>query len=115
ALMIRGRTVDNPVLLYLAGGPGGTDLGAMRRDVTLEQDFIVVTWDQRGSSKSYAAIDPIGTLTVAQMISDTVELTDYLRLRFGQERIFLVGQSWGSTLGVLTVQQHPERYHAFVG
>lgn len=115
ALMIRGRDSDNPVLLYLTGGPGGTDIGAMRRDVTLEQDFTVVTWDQRGAGKSYAAIDPIGTLTLAQMVSDTVELTDYLRQRFGQEKIFLVGQSWGSTLGVLTVQQHPERYHAFVG
>jgi hypothetical protein len=47
-MMIRGRNVDNPVLLYLTGGPGGTDLGAMRRDAGLEQDFVVVTWDQRG-------------------------------------------------------------------
>jgi len=36
AMMIRSRSVDNPVLLYLAGGPGGTDLGAMRADVRLE-------------------------------------------------------------------------------
>ena len=115
AVMIRGRDVANPVMLYLAGGPGGTDLGAMRRDVTLEQDFTVVTWDQRGAGKSYSAIDPISTLTVAQLVDDTVELTNYLRQRFGQEKIFLVGQSWGSTLGVLTVRQHPELYHAFVG
>lgn len=43
AMMIRGRSIDNPILLYLAGGPGGTDLGAMRADVGLEQDFVVVT------------------------------------------------------------------------
>ena len=30
ALMIRGRSIESPVLLHLAGGPGGTDLGAMR-------------------------------------------------------------------------------------
>jgi proline iminopeptidase len=114
-MMIRGRSVDNPVLLYLTGGPGGTDLGAIRRDVTLEQDFTVVAWDQRGAGKSYAALDPTATFTTNQLISDTVEVTNYLRDRFDQEKIYLVGQSWGTTLGVLAAQQHPELYHAFVG
>ncbi|MGD9029406.1 MAG: alpha/beta hydrolase, partial [Anaerolineae bacterium] len=114
-LMIRGRSVDNPVLLYLAGGPGGTDLGAVRADVSLEQDFVVATWDQRGTGKSYSALDPVETLRLEQMVADTVEVTNYLRDRFDEEKIYLVGQSWGSTLGVLAVQQHPELYYAFVG
>jgi pimeloyl-ACP methyl ester carboxylesterase len=115
ALMIRGRSVDNPVLLYLAGGPGGTDLGAIRADTTLEGDFVVAVWDQRGAGKSYASLDPIDTLTLDQMVADAVEVTDYLRGRFEEEKIYLVGNSWGSTLGVLAVQQRPELYHAFVG
>jgi pimeloyl-ACP methyl ester carboxylesterase len=115
ALMIRGRNVDNPVLLFLAGGPGGTEIGAMRADVGLEQDFVVVTWDQRGAGKSYSALDPAETLTLEQMVADTIELTNYLRERFDEDKIYLVGQSWGSTLGVLAVQRHPELYHAFVG
>ena len=115
ALMIRGRSVDNPVLLYLTGGPGGTDLGAMRADTTLEQDFVVVTWDQRGAGRSYAALDPVDTLTLEQTVADAVEVTNYLRQRFDEDKIFLVGNSWGSTLGVLAAQQHPELYHAFVG
>lgn len=114
-IMIRGRDKDNPVLLYLAGGPGGTDLGAMRNDVTLEQYFVVVTWEQRGAGKSYSALDPTDTLTLDQMIADTVELTDYLRDRFGEEKIYLVGNSWGTILGVLTAQQYPDRYHAYIG
>jgi proline iminopeptidase len=114
-VMIRGRSVENPVLLYLTGGPGGTDIGAIRRDVALEQDFTVVAWDQRGAGKSYAALDPTDTFTTNQLVSDTVEVTNYLRDRFDQEKIYLVGQSWGSTLGVLAAQQHPELYHAFVG
>lgn len=115
ALMIRGRSVENPVLLYLAGGPGGTDLGALRRDTGLEQHFVVVSWEQRGVGKSYTALDPVETLTLEQAVADTIELTHYLRERFDEEKIYLVGQSWGSTLGVLAVQQHPELYHAFVG
>lgn len=114
-LMIRGRDATNPVLLYLAGGPGGTDIGAMRADTGLESGFVVVTWDQRGVGKSYAALDPVATLTLDQMVADTIELTEYLRDRFDQERIYLVGNSWGTVLGILAVDQRPELYHAFVG
>ncbi len=115
SMMIRGRSVDHPVLLYLAGGPGGTDIGAMRRDVGLEQDFVVVTWDQRGAGKSYSALDPIETFTLDQLVADTIEVTSYLRDRFEKDKIYLVGQSWGSTLGVLAANKRPDLYHAFVG
>ncbi len=115
ALMIRGRSTDNLVLLYLAGGPGGTDLGAMRADTGLEQHFVVVTWEQRGVGKSYAALDPVETLTLEQMMSDTVELTNYLRDRFDEEKIYLMGNSWGTLLGTLVVEEHPELFHAYVG
>ena len=116
AMMIRVNSSDSPVLLFLAGGPGGTELGAMRRHLeALEQDFLVVTWDQRGTGKSYDQLDPTSTLTLDSAVSDTVEVTNYLRDRFGKDKVYLVGQSWGSTLGVLAVQQHPELYQAFVG
>ena len=115
AMMIRGRNVENPVLLYLAGGPGGTDLGAMRADVGLEQHFVVVTWEQRGAGKSYSALNPVETLTLNQMVSDTIEVTNYLRDRFDQEKIYLVGNSWGTILGTLVIQQRPDLYHAYVG
>jgi pimeloyl-ACP methyl ester carboxylesterase len=114
-LMIRGRSRDNPVLLYLAGGPGGTDLGALRADVGLEQSFVVVAWEQRGAGKSYAAIDPLATLTLDQMVADTIAVTNYLREQFDEQKIYLVGNSWGTTLGVLAVQQHPELFHAYIG
>lgn len=114
-MMIRGRSVDNPVLLYLHGGPGGTDLGAVRRDVSLEQEFVVVAWDQRGAGKSYPALDPTDTLTLDQMVSDAIEVTNYLRDRFDEDKIYLVGQSWGSSLGVLAAEREPDLYHAYVG
>src|SRR5690606_33346393 len=87
-VMIRGRDVANPVLLYLAGGPGGTDLGAIRRDAGLEEEFVVAVWEQRGAGKSYAALDPAETLTVDQLVADTIEVTNYLRERFEREKIF---------------------------
>ncbi|MBX3029330.1 MAG: alpha/beta hydrolase [Chloroflexi bacterium] len=114
-VLIRGRDVTAPVLLHLAGGPGGTDLGAMRADTSLEDGFVVVTWEQRGAGRSYAALDPAETLTLESMVADTIELTEHLRDRFGHERIFLMGNSWGTLLGVLAVQQRPDLYHAWIG
>jgi pimeloyl-ACP methyl ester carboxylesterase len=116
AVMIRGHSVDNPVLLFLAGGPGGTELGAMRRHLpALEQDFVVVTYDQRGTGKSYEQLDPTSTLTFDAAVSDVLEVTNYLRDRFGQDQIYLVGQSWGTTLGVVAVQRQPQLFHAYIG
>ncbi len=116
AMMIRGHHRDNPVLLFLAGGPGGSEMGAMRKHLPeLEKHFTVVTWDQRGSGKSYKELDPTGTYTLAGAIADTVAVTDYLRNRFGKDRVYLLGQSWGTILGVLAVQQRPELFAAFIG
>ena len=115
-VLIRGRSTDSPVLLYLSGGPGQSDLGYTRYYMTeLEDDFVFAVWDQRGTGTSYAELDPTETWTLDQAVADTVELADYLRDRFGQEKIYLFGNSWGSTLGVLAAQQHPELFHAYVG
>jgi proline iminopeptidase len=114
ALMIRGRSTSLPVLLHLAGGPGGTDVGAMRLDTGLEERFVVATWDQRGTGKSYRAFEPAETLTLEQVVADTIEVSEYLRDRFGRERIYITGQSWGSIPATLAVQRRPELYHALV-
>lgn len=115
-LMIRGTSTDNPVLLFLAGGPGGSELGAMRRHLPeLEQYFTVATWDQRGAGTSYAELDPTDTVTLNGYVSDTIAVTNYLRERFGQDAIYILGQSWGTTLGVMAAQERPELYKAFIG
>lgn len=116
AVLIRGQSTDNPVLLYLSGGPGQSDLPYSRvlfEDLT--EHFVVVGWDQRGTGKSYPAIEPTGALTLDQAIADTIELTEYLLARFGEEKVYLLGESWGSTLGVLTAQRRPDLYYAFIG
>lgn len=115
-LMIRGHDRSNPVLLFLAGGPGGSELGAMRRHLPeLEEHFTVVTWDQRGTGKAYPTLDPTDTVSLEGYVDDTIAVTDHLRDRFDQDQIYLLGQSWGTTLGVLAVQEAPDRFHAFIG
>jgi pimeloyl-ACP methyl ester carboxylesterase len=114
-IQVRGASRDLPILLYLSGGPGQSDLAYSR--VLLEEltrDFLVVGWDQRGAGKSYPSLDP-ATLTLDRAVSDTVELAEYLCSHYGQEQVVVMGESWGSLLGVLAVQREPRLFRAFVG
>jgi pimeloyl-ACP methyl ester carboxylesterase len=116
AILIRAADPTKPVLLYLSGGPGQSDLGWSRVYFSeLTRDFVVVGWDQRGAGKSYAALDPTDTWTLEQAVSDTIELTEYLRARFDAPKIYLMGESWGTVLGVLAVQRRPDLYYAWIG
>jgi pimeloyl-ACP methyl ester carboxylesterase len=116
AISIRAADPDKPVLLYLSGGPGQSDIAFARALLEpLTADFVVVVWDQRGSGKSYAALDPTATYTLQALVTDTIGVTEYLRDRFAEEKIYLLGESWGSTLGVLAVQERPELFHAYIG
>ena len=86
-----------------------------KADTKLEDDFVVVTWDQRGTGKSYSALDPAEALTLERVVADTLEVTNYLRDRFDEEKIYLVGNSWGTIPGTLAVKERPELFHAYIG
>ncbi len=114
-ISIRGWDKSNPVLLFLAGGPGGSQLAAVRYELAeLEKHFVVVTWDQPGSGKSYYA-EKTANITVDTYVQDGHALTEYLKKRFSQEKIYLVGESWGSALGIFLIDKHPQSYHALIG
>jgi pimeloyl-ACP methyl ester carboxylesterase len=114
-ISIRGKDVKKPVLLFLAGGPGGSQLVTERRALSkLEDDFVVVNWEQPGAGKSFDAVDR-STLTPHRYINDGLALVSYLRERFDEEKVYLLGESWGSALGIWMVQRNPELFHAFIG
>jgi pimeloyl-ACP methyl ester carboxylesterase len=118
-ICIRGRDVSKPVILFLHGGPGATNMVWRELFVTkeLEENFVVVLWDQRGAGKSYSPDLDADDMQVGNFIEDTVALTKYLEKRFNQNKIFLLGHSWGSALGFITMIKHPEyreMYHAYI-
>ncbi|HEX2912731.1 MAG TPA: alpha/beta fold hydrolase [Chloroflexia bacterium] len=114
-ISIRGNSTRNPVLLFLAGGPGGSQLATERYALGgLEDHFVVVNWEQPGSGKSFEAVDR-ATITPERYISDAHELILNLKQRFGVEKVYVVGESWGSALGIMLVQRYPELFHAFIG
>lgn len=114
-ISIRGWDKRKPVLLFLAGGPGGTQMAAVRHELAeLERHFVVVNWDQPGSGKSYYA-EKTKNLSADTYIEDGHALTEYLKERFSQEKIYLIGESWGSALGIFLVDRYPESYHGLIG
>jgi pimeloyl-ACP methyl ester carboxylesterase len=116
SILIRGRDRTKPVLLFLHGGPGYPQIAYARKyQEQLENDFVVVNWDQRGSGKSYHWGMSEEDMKLEQFIEDTHELTQYLKQKFNQPKIYIVGHSWGSLLGIWTVQKHPEDYFAYIG
>ncbi|AEV86149.1 aminopeptidase [Actinoplanes sp. SE50] len=115
-VMIRGRDRTRPVLLFVPGAPGGSELGAMRAHLAgLEAHFVVATMERRGGGASYAALDPVSSVTPAGSVADILAVTDHLRSRFQRDRIVLLAHSGGSLLAVFAVRQHPEKYAAYVG
>lgn len=112
---IRGKSTENPVLLFLAGGPGGSELPSTRLHLgALEDDFIVVNWDQPGAGKSYSAVN-IEQLTPERYINDALALVEHLRSRFDKQKVYLMGESWGTILGIWLARDRPDLFHAYVG
>ncbi|MEN6326739.1 MAG: alpha/beta hydrolase [Syntrophomonas sp.] len=115
-MFIKSKNQANPVLLFIHGGPGMPEYFlAQSYPTRLEDYFTVCYWEQRGAGLSYRSDLPSETLTEEQLISDTLEVTNYLCKRFGQEKIYLMAHSWGSFIGIQAAARAPERYNAYIG
>jgi pimeloyl-ACP methyl ester carboxylesterase len=115
-VLIRSEDVTNPVVLFVHGGPGTSQLTLMRHNSRpLERFFTVVNWDQRRAGKSFAAGGDRTRMNMGQFVDDIVALSSYLAKRFHKDRILLVGHSWGSAIGMLAAAKRPDLFAAYVG
>lgn len=115
-MFIESENPDKPVLLFLHGGPGSPEAPFAQEFPTgMEELFTVCWWEQRGSGLSYKKDIAPDTMTIEHMIADALAVIGYLRERFGKEKIYVMGHSWGSLLGVLVAQRAPELVHAYIG
>jgi proline iminopeptidase len=118
-ISVRGRDRGNPVLLMIHGGPASPEMpSSWFFQNSWEDYFTVVQWDQRGSGKSYNANDPKTiqpTITAERMIDDAGEVVQFLRNKYEKNKIFVLGHSWGSLVGVSLAHAHPEWLYAYIG
>jgi pimeloyl-ACP methyl ester carboxylesterase len=116
-MFIRGRDATRPVLLFVHGGPGMPEyfLDRTTNPTGLEDDFVVCWWEQRGAGISYGGDIPRDSMTVDQLVDDTVTVADCLRERFHQDKVYLLGHSWGSFIGIQAAAKAPDRFHAYIG
>jgi pimeloyl-ACP methyl ester carboxylesterase len=115
-LLIRGQDVSKPLLLFLHGGPGESNMWTAHYAMKeLEQHFVCVNWDQRGTGKSFRPGPPPETMTIDQFVQDTITLIELLRARFGKQKVLLFGHSWGSMLAMKVATARPDLLYAVIG
>jgi len=117
-IFIRGANRNNPVLLFLHGGPGAPLFGissSRKYDAELIKHFTVVHWDQRGAGKSFNNDIPVESMTLNRLVEDCNELIDHLRGRFHTQKIFVVAHSGGTVIGIKVAHKYPDKIHAYVG
>jgi pimeloyl-ACP methyl ester carboxylesterase len=118
-ISVRGRDRRNPILLFIHGGPASTEMPASWLYQSPWEDFFtVVQWDQRGAGKTAAGTDNravMPTVTLERMAQDGEEMVALLRAQYGKDRIFVLGHSWGSVIGLELARRRPDWLHAYVG
>jgi pimeloyl-ACP methyl ester carboxylesterase len=115
-MFIMGENVGNPVLLFLHGGTAMPEYFLTQNYPTgMEQYFTICWWERRGAGLSYSVNVPPETLTVEESISDTLEVTNYLRSRFHKSKIYMMAHSGGSLIGIQASARAPELFYAYIG
>jgi pimeloyl-ACP methyl ester carboxylesterase len=118
-ISVRGHDRRNPILLFIHGGPASTEMPVSWLYQSAWEDyFTVVQWDQRGAGKTYVANDPKTvepTVEGDRMIADAEEMVAWLRSNYHKRKIFVLGHSWGSILGLEVARRHPDWLHAYIG
>ena len=115
-MFIRSRNINNPVLLYVHGGPAFPNYFLIEKyNPGLEDYFTVCYWEQRGGGLSYTSEVTQESMNFGQFTSDAIEVTNYLRKRFGREKIYLLAHSGGTPFAIMAAARAPGLYHAYLG
>lgn len=115
-VMIRGNDKDNPVIIFVHGGPGCSEIPyASKYQNLLENNFTVVNYDQRASGKSYHFFEDYSNLSSDLLVDDLLALTDYISDRLGKEKVILIGHSYGTYIATQAASKAPEKFTAYVG
>lgn len=115
-MFIRGVDIKNPVLLFVHGGPSFPEYFLVDKyPVGLEDNFTVCYWEQRGGGISYTPEVTQASMTLEQLASDAIEVTNYLCDRFTKDKIYIMAHSGGTAFAIQAVASYPQLFHAYIG
>lgn len=119
-VLMRGMNNENPVIIYLHGGPSSPDTYVTYGFTDyLVDDYTIIAWDQRGCGRTYfhnMEGDPKNTMTsYEQAQEDLDDLVDYALERFEKEKVIIMGHSYGTILGSEYALAHPDKVSAYIG
>lgn len=114
-ILVRGISEQKPIILFLHGGPGLPMMPFHQHfQNDIEEKYLVVHWDQRGTGKSYSDNIPFESMNLQQILSDAHELVLLLKQRYCKNKIYIAGHSWGSILGMNLINLYPEDFYGFI-
>lgn len=115
-IMIRGENKNNPIILFVHGGPGCSEIPYARKyQKLLEKSFTIVHYDQRGSGKSHHFSEDYSNISVELLVDDLLEITDYISNRLKQDKVILIGHSFDTYIATLAAYEAPSKYNAYIG
>lgn len=115
-VMIRGVDKQNPIIIFVHGGPGCSEIPYVRKyQNLLEEHFTIVHYDQRGSGKSYHFFEDYSNLSADLHVEDLLALTDYVKKELSQEKVLLIGHSFGTYIGMKAAAYAPDKFVAYIG
>lgn len=115
-VLVQSNDLGNPILLWLHGGPGTSEMFLSHYCLNkLYDSFTIVHWDQRGTGLSFNDSLDKSDVSFNKILDDANQLTEILKTRYNHSKIFILGHSFGSILGIHLVDKYPDNYYAFIG
>ena len=115
-ILVQSKNLNNPILLWLHGGPGTSEMFITHYCMNeLPEYFTIVHWDQRGTALSFSKSIKSSDISFDKIFDDANKLTEYLKEKYHQKKIFIIGHSFGSILGIHLIDKYPDNYYAYIG
>jgi len=107
---VAGNPQSGNVLIAINGGPGLSNHYMLGLEDLAGENFAVVTYDQRGVSRSSAPpMDP-SSYTLSKSVDDL----EAVRKAIGVEKVHLFGHSWGGLVAMRYAAVYPGRVRSIV-
>ena len=116
-IWVKGNTNSDVILITVHGGPGDGGMGqAIAKGFkALEEDYLLVYWDQRFAALAQGHPDK-HTINVDQYIEDTEKVVQLIQSKYPDKKLFMMGHSWGGQLsaGYMGRNNHQANFKGWI-